>query len=62
LPKEVTDKLTAAIAAIVADPVIVKRFGELGITTTRAGSDEFTAFVAKQVADWQPAIKAADLK
>jgi hypothetical protein len=49
LPKEVTDKLGAALAAIVADPAIVKRFEELG-------------FVAKQVADWQPAIKAADLK
>ncbi len=62
LPKEVTDKLTAAIAAIVSDPAIVKRFEELGITATKAGADEFTAFVAKQVADWQPAIKAADLK
>jgi tripartite-type tricarboxylate transporter receptor subunit TctC len=62
LPKEVTDKLTAEIAAIVADPAIVKRFEELGITATKAGSEEFTAFVVKQVADWQPAIKAADLK
>jgi tripartite-type tricarboxylate transporter receptor subunit TctC len=62
LPKEITDKLAAAIAAIVADPVIVKRFEELGITATKAGSEEFSAFVAKQVADWQPAIKAADLK
>ena len=62
LPKAVTDKLAAAIATIVADPAIVKRFEELGITATKAGSDEFTAFVAKQVADWQPAIKAAELK
>lgn len=62
LPKEVTDKLGAAIAAIVADPVIVKRFEELGITAVKMGTPEFTAFVARQVADWQPAIKAADLK
>ena len=62
LPKEVTDKLSAAIAAIVADPAIVKRFEELGITTAKMGSAEFTAFVSKQVADWLPAIKAADLK
>jgi tripartite-type tricarboxylate transporter receptor subunit TctC len=62
LPKEVTDKLTAAIAAIVADPAIVKRFEELGITAVPMASADFTAFVAKQVSDWQPAIKAADLK
>jgi tripartite-type tricarboxylate transporter receptor subunit TctC len=62
LPKEVTDKLSAAIAAIVADPVIVKRFEELGITAVGMGVADFTAFVSKQVNDWQPAIKAADLK
>ena len=62
LPKEVTDKLGAAVAAVVADPAIVKRFEELGITTVKMGSADITAFVAKQVADWQPAIKAADLK
>ena len=62
LPKEVNDKLAAAIAGIVADPAIVKRFEELGITAVKMGSTDFTAFVAKQVADWQPAIKAADLK
>jgi tripartite-type tricarboxylate transporter receptor subunit TctC len=62
LPKEVTDKLSAALAAIVADPAIAKRFEELGITPAKMGSAEFSGFVAKQVADWQPAIKAADLK
>ncbi len=62
LPKEIADKLGAAIAGIVADPAIVKRFEELGITTVKMGSADFTAFVAKQVNDWQPAIKAADLK
>jgi tripartite-type tricarboxylate transporter receptor subunit TctC len=62
LPKEVTDKLGAAIAAIVADPAIVKRFEDLGITTVKMGSADFSGFVAKQVNDWQPAIKAADVK
>jgi tripartite-type tricarboxylate transporter receptor subunit TctC len=62
LPKEVTDKLSKAVAEIVADPAIVKRFEELGITTVKMGGAEFTQFVAKQVSDWGPAIKAADLK
>jgi tripartite-type tricarboxylate transporter receptor subunit TctC len=62
LPKEVSDKLGAALATVMSDPAIVKRFEELGITAVKMGSADFSAFVAKQVADWQPAIKAADLK
>ena len=62
LPKDVTDKLSKALADIVADPAIIKRFEELGVTTVKMGSAEFTQFIAKQVADWGPAIKAADIK
>jgi tripartite-type tricarboxylate transporter receptor subunit TctC len=62
LPKDVTDKLGSALTAVLADPAVGKRLEELGITMQRLGSAEFTAFVAKQVADWQPAIKAADVK
>ena len=36
LPKEVSDKLHAALDKIVADPAIVKRFEELGITPVKA--------------------------
>ncbi len=62
LPKEVTDKLAKALADIVADPAIVKRFEELGISTVKMSGPEFSVFVARQVSDWAPAIKAADVK
>lgn len=62
LPKEVTDRLAKALADIVADPAIVKRFDELGLHTVKMGSGEFGAFVTKQISDWAPAIKAADVK
>ena len=62
LPAEVSDKLARALAAIIADPAVVKRFEELGVTPVKMSPAEFTGFVAKQVADWAPAIKAADLK
>lgn len=62
LPKEVTDRLGKALADIGSDPAIAKRFEELGITPRRLPMEGFTAFVAKQVADWAPAIKAADIK
>lgn len=62
LPREVTDKLGKVLADIVADPTIVKRFEELGVTTVKMTGPEFSAFVAKQITDWTPAIKAADVK
>ena len=62
LPREVSDKLAKALAEIVADPLIVKRFEELGVTPVKMSAAEFGDFVVKQAADWQPAIKAADLK
>jgi tripartite-type tricarboxylate transporter receptor subunit TctC len=62
LPKEVVDKLSAALADIVARPDIVKRFEELGVTPVKMAPTEFGAFVARQISDWAPAIKAADIK
>ena len=62
LPKEVADKLARALADIVADPAVVRRFEELGVTPVRMSPAEFTSFVAGQVQDWAPAIKAADVK
>jgi len=62
LPKDVADKLATALAAIVADPAVVKRFEELGITPLKMSSAQFGDYVAKQITDWAPAIKAADLK
>ena len=62
LPAEVSDKLAKALGDIVADPTIIKRFEELGITTSKLRGAAFASFVAKQVSDWAPAIKAADLK
>jgi tripartite-type tricarboxylate transporter receptor subunit TctC len=62
LPPEVTDRLSKALATITADPAIVKRFEELGVTPVQMSTAEFSAFIARQVADWAPAIKAADVK
>jgi tripartite-type tricarboxylate transporter receptor subunit TctC len=61
LPKDVTDKLATALAAIVADPVLVKRFEALGITPLTLSGAQFSDCVAWQITDWAPAIKAADL-
>ena len=62
IPKEISDKIAAALAQIITQPDVVKRFDELGITPVKMTSAEFGAFVVKQINDWAPAIKAADIK
>jgi tripartite-type tricarboxylate transporter receptor subunit TctC len=62
LPKDVADKLARTVADIVSQPAVVARLAELGITPLKMSSDDFAAFVGKQVRDWAPAIKAADFK
>ena len=58
----VVDKLSGALAAIVADPAVVKRFEALGLSPLKLSGAQFAESVARQIADWAPAIKAADLK
>ncbi|OYU98087.1 MAG: twin-arginine translocation pathway signal protein, partial [Burkholderiales bacterium PBB5] len=62
LPKDVADKLATALATVAADPQVIKRFEELGITPLKLSSGQFADYVAKQISDWAPAIKAADMK
>jgi tripartite-type tricarboxylate transporter receptor subunit TctC len=62
LPKEIADRLSAALGEISARPEVAKRFEELGITPVKMSSIEFGRFVAGQIEGWAPAIKAADFR
>ncbi len=62
LPKDIADKLGQALAKIVADPAIVKRFEELGITAVKMSAAEFAELVERQASAWAPLIKTMDLK
>jgi len=62
MPKDIVDKLSHTLAEIAVQPALVKRFEELGVTPMPLGPADFTSFVDKQIKDWEPAIKAADLK
>lgn len=61
LSRDVQDKLVKALNEVMAQPAIIKRFEELGITPLKMSSEQFAGFVEKQIKDWTPAIKAADL-
>ena len=62
MPKEVTEKLARTVAEIIAQPAVIARFAELGLTPLKMSGSELDSYVAKQIKDWTPAIKAADLK
>ena len=59
LPRDIVDKVHRATAEVLARPDIVKRLEDMGVATARMSPAEFTDFVARQVADWAPAVKAS---
>ncbi len=61
-PRDVVDKVHRATAEVLARPDIVKRLEDMGVALTKMSQPEFDTFVAKQVADWAPAVKASGAK
>ena len=62
LPKEVTDKLYAALAEVMTLPTVIKKLEENGIVYGKLTQAEYAALVASQIADWAPIIKATGTK
>jgi tripartite-type tricarboxylate transporter receptor subunit TctC len=58
VPKDVVDKVHKALNEVVARPEIVKRLDDLGIASQKMTQAEFSDFVARQVTEWAPAVKA----
>ena len=62
LPKEVTDKLYAALAEVLTMPNVLKKLEENGIVYSKLSQAEYAALVASQIAEWAPIIKATGTK
>jgi tripartite-type tricarboxylate transporter receptor subunit TctC len=62
LPRQAISRPASAPASAVADPAAARRSEDRGVTPSPRGSADFTAFVAGQVADGRPAIRAAGVK
>ncbi|MCY1545723.1 hypothetical protein D9M68_816760 [compost metagenome] len=58
-PKDVVDKINAAVADVVSRPDVAKRLADLGVTPEKMSAAEFTKFVADQVSEWAPEVKAS---
>lgn len=59
VPKEIVDKVHAAVAEVVARPEVAKRLADLGVSTDKMSAAEFTKFVTDQVTEWAPEVKAS---
>jgi tripartite-type tricarboxylate transporter receptor subunit TctC len=59
MPAANVAKLHAAMMKVMSDPKIVTRLEELGFTVGQMSPAEFHKYVVKQVADFQPAVKAS---
>ncbi len=62
LPKDVTEKLYAALAEVLAMPNVVKKLEENGIVYSKLTQAEYAALVARQINEWNPVIKASGAK
>ena len=62
MPAPAAARLHAAMTKVMADPAVIKRLEDFGFVLGRMSPAEFQVYVAKQVADFQPAVKASGAK
>jgi len=58
LPPEMVARLNAEIVAALATPALRTRLAGEGIETEKMSPDEFTHFVASEIAKWTPVAKS----
>jgi tripartite-type tricarboxylate transporter receptor subunit TctC len=64
-PKDVVNKLNAALVQVLADPTVPKRFAELGLDVAAREQQTpqgLAAFHKAEIEKWWPIIKAANIK
>lgn len=62
LPKDVSDKLYAALTDVLTMPNVLKKLEELGIVYSKMTQAEYASLVSGQIAEWAPIIKASGAK
>jgi tripartite-type tricarboxylate transporter receptor subunit TctC len=58
VPKEIVSRLNAEIVNALGAPAIRQRLEAEGIETEKMSADEFTSFVASEIAKWTPVAKS----
>src|SRR5258705_1613604 len=58
VPKEIVSRLNAEIANALGAPAIRQRLEAEGIETEKMSAEEFTGFVASEIAKWTPVARS----
>ena len=62
VPTPIAGRMHAAMSEVMTNPTVLKRLEDLGVTYRKMSVAEFNAFVAAQVKEWEPAVKASGAK
>jgi len=52
-PKEITGKLSKAVAEVLDDPALSKQFSDRGITPAATTPEEFRSFIRSEISKWK---------
>jgi tripartite-type tricarboxylate transporter receptor subunit TctC len=61
-PKDIIDKLAAAIGVIQADPKFKERLSDFGAPLLAMSPEQFGTFIVEETAKWGKVVKFAGLK
>jgi tripartite-type tricarboxylate transporter receptor subunit TctC len=62
LPADITAKLQASLAGILAQPDVKQRLGTLGFDAISSTPDEFASFIASEMAKYGKIVRDANIK
>jgi tripartite-type tricarboxylate transporter receptor subunit TctC len=62
LPRPVVERLHAAMRKSLSNPMVVQRLADLGVQGRDMTPEQFTAFVANQVKEWEQPVKDSGAK
>ena len=62
MPKEIVDRISREVNAILARPAVRKQLEKLGVQPSGSTPEEFAAFLKEQLVDWGRSAREAGLK
>jgi tripartite-type tricarboxylate transporter receptor subunit TctC len=61
-PREIVEKLNAAVQKVIAQPAIRAKFAEIGAQATGGTPEQFGAYIREDLAKWTRIVKEANVK
>jgi tripartite-type tricarboxylate transporter receptor subunit TctC len=61
-PREIVDKINAAIQKVIAQPAVRAKFADIGAQTTGGTPEQFGAYIREDLAKWTRIVKDANVK